>query len=72
MIARNTHTEEMRANPNYDDHYQNFRNPLPCTVRPNIAMKSMRPGRNQAIGNRKHPHPVWTTSLAGRRSLESR
>ncbi len=28
MIARNTHTAEMRANPNYDDHYQKFRDPI--------------------------------------------
>ncbi|MBI3666689.1 MAG: cupin domain-containing protein, partial [Acidobacteria bacterium] len=28
MIARQTHTDQMQANPNYDDHYQNFRDPL--------------------------------------------
>jgi mannose-6-phosphate isomerase-like protein (cupin superfamily) len=28
MIPRETHTKEMRANPNYDDHYQNVRNPI--------------------------------------------
>jgi mannose-6-phosphate isomerase-like protein (cupin superfamily) len=28
MIPRETHTKEMRANPNYDDHYQNTRSPI--------------------------------------------
>jgi hypothetical protein len=28
MIPRETHTKEMRANPNYDDHYQNVRKPI--------------------------------------------
>lgn len=28
MIARTTHTDQMRANPNYDDHYQKFREPI--------------------------------------------
>jgi quercetin dioxygenase-like cupin family protein len=28
MIARKTHTDQMRANPNYDDHYQNFRDAI--------------------------------------------
>ena len=28
MIARTTYTDQMRTNPTYDDHYQNFRNPI--------------------------------------------
>jgi hypothetical protein len=28
MIARTTHTDEMRAKPSYDDRYQHFRNPI--------------------------------------------
>jgi len=28
MITRQTHTDEMRANPTYDDHYQNVRKPI--------------------------------------------
>ncbi|HZO99132.1 MAG TPA: cupin domain-containing protein [Terriglobia bacterium] len=28
MIARTTHTDQMRTNPTYDDHYQNFRHPI--------------------------------------------
>jgi mannose-6-phosphate isomerase-like protein (cupin superfamily) len=28
MIVRQTHNEHMRANPVYDDHYQNFRDPI--------------------------------------------